>query len=38
MTVKNVHYRCIVHDINISKAVNFLENSVLQDRGYIWKI
>ena len=35
ITVKNLHYRCIIHNISKSKAINLLENSVLEDRGYI---
>ena len=38
MTVKNVDYRCIIHSISKSEAINLLENSVLEDRGYIEKI
>ena len=34
-TVNNVDYRCIIYNINKSEAINLLENSVLQDRGYI---
>ena len=28
--VKNVDYRCIIHKISQSKAINLLENSVLK--------
>ena len=35
ITVKNVDYRCIIHNISKSEAVNLLENSVLEDCGYI---
>ena len=35
ITVKNVDYHCIIHDINKSEAINSLENSVLEDCGYI---
>ena len=35
ITVKNVDYCCIIHDINKSTAINLLENSVPEDRGYI---
>ena len=38
MTVKNVDYRCIIHNISKSEAINLLENSVLEDRGDIEKI
>ena len=38
MTVKNVDYRCIIHNISKSEAINLLEKSVLEDRGYIEKI
>ena len=33
--VKNVDYCCIIHNISKSEAINLLENSVLEDRGYI---
>ena len=33
--VKNVDYRFIIHDISKSEAINLLENSALEDRGYI---
>ena len=35
--VKNVDYRCIIHDINNSQAIVLLENAVLEDRGYTYK-
>ena len=35
LVVKGVYYLCIIHDINKCEAVNLLENSVLDDRGYI---
>ena len=35
ITVKGIDYRFIVNDIRKSEAINFLENSVLDDRGYI---
>ena len=35
ITVKNIDYHCIIHDINKSEAINFLENSVLEEPGYI---
>ena len=34
ITVKNVDYRCIFHYISKSEAINWLKNSVLEDRGY----
>ena len=34
-TVKNVDYRCIIHTISKPKPINLLENSVLEDCGYI---
>ena len=37
ITVKNVDYRCIIHNISKSEAINLLENSVLEDCGYIQK-
>ena len=33
--IKNVDYRCIMHKISKSEAINLLENAVLEDRGYI---
>ena len=35
ITVKNVDYRCIIHNINKSEAINLLKNHVLENRGYI---
>ena len=35
ITVKNVDYCCIMYSISKSEAINLLENSVLEDRGYI---
>ena len=35
ITVKNVDYRCIIHNISKSEAINLLENYVLEDCGYI---
>ena len=35
ITVENVDYCCIIHDINKSEAINLLENFALEDRGYI---
>ena len=35
VTVKDADYRCIIHDIIKSDAIHLLENSVLDDRGYI---
>ena len=35
ITVKNVYYPCIIHNISKSEAINLLKNSVLKDRGYI---
>ena len=35
ITVKNVDYHCIIHNISKSEAINLLKNSVLEDRGYI---
>ena len=34
ITAKNVDYRCIIHNFNKSKAINFLEKSVPEDRQY----
>ena len=35
ITVKNVDYRGIIHNISKYEAINLLQNSVLEDRGYI---
>ena len=35
ITVKNVDCRRIIYNISKSKAINLLENSVLEDRGYL---
>ena len=35
ITVKNVDYRCIIDSISKSQAIHLLENSVLEDRGYL---
>ena len=37
ITVKYVDYRCIIHNISQFEAINLLKNSVLEDRGYIYK-
>ena len=35
ITVKGVDYRCFINDISKSEAINLLENSELEDGGYI---
>ena len=35
ITVKGVDYFCIIHHITKSKAIHLLENSVLEECGYI---
>ena len=35
VTVKDVDYRCIIHNISKSEAISLLQNPVLEDRGYI---
>ena len=35
ITVKNVGYCCIIHNISKSEAINLSKNSVLEDRGYM---
>ena len=37
ITVKEVDYHCIIHDVSKSEAIHLLENSVLDDRGYAYK-
>ena len=34
-TIKEVDYCCIIHEISKSEAISLLENSVLNDCGYI---
>ena len=36
ITVKNVDFRCTIHKILKSEAINLLQNFVLEDRGYLW--
>ena len=38
MTVKNVDYRCIIHNISKSEAINLLESAALENHGYISRI
>ena len=33
MTITNVDYCCIIHNISKSEAINLLKNSVLEDCG-----
>ena len=35
ITVKNVDYCCIIHNISRSETTNVLKNSVLEDRGFV---
>ena len=35
MTVKNIDYGCIIHDINKSEEIDLSENFMLEDRDYI---
>ena len=35
INITNVDYRYIIHNINKSEAINLLDNSALEDRGYI---
>ena len=35
ITVKNIEYRCIIHNISKYEAINLLKNYVLEDCGYI---
>ena len=34
ITIENVDYRCIIHNISKSDVIHLLENSVLDDREY----
>ena len=33
ITIKNVHYLSIIHNISNSESINLLQNSVLEDLG-----
>ena len=35
ITIKDADYRYIIHHISISESSNLLENSVVEDRGYL---
>ena len=35
ITVENVVYCCITHDLRKSKAICLIDNSMFEDRGYI---
>ena len=35
ITIKNVDYCCIIYNINKSEAITLLENSVLENCGYL---
>ena len=35
IVIKGVDYHCIIHDISKSEEILLLENSVLDDPGYI---
>ena len=37
ITVKNVDYRYIIHNISRSEPINLLKSAVLKDPGYIYK-
>ena len=37
ITIKNIDYCCIIHNVSKSTATNFSKHSVLEDRGYISK-
>ena len=35
ITVKNVDYCCIIHNVSKSEAINLLKKSVLESRGFL---
>ena len=37
ITIKNVDYCCIIHNISTSEVIKFVKNSVLEVCGYIYK-
>ena len=36
ITIKNVDYCCIIHNISKSEAINLLKNYFVEDGGYIY--
>ena len=38
ITVKNVDYRCIIHSISKSEAIELLESATLEKRGLCKKV
>ena len=36
ITVKDIYYRFIIHDISKSEVIHLLKNSVLDVRGYMF--
>ena len=36
INIRKVNYCCIIHKISKSEAIYSLENSLLEDRGYIY--
>ena len=37
LSLKNVDYRCIIHNISKSETINLLESAVLEGHRYIYK-
>ena len=35
ITVRGVDYHCVIYDVSKSKAIHLLENSILENCGYI---
>ena len=35
ITVKNVDYCCIIHNVSKSEVINLLKKSVLENRGFL---
>ena len=35
ITVNNIDYRCIIHNISKSESINLSKNSVLENHGYL---
>ena len=38
LQIKNVNYRCFIHNFRKSEANNLFKTYFPKDRGYIWKI
>ena len=37
ITIKNVDYSCVIHNISKSEAIHLWKHSVIEDHGYTYK-